>query len=84
MHLPSDGEVQLSKFDLHAADYHLVAADLRNLTEVQKKLEESHFNKCVSGGARRVGIVSFLTFTAGRSNLSVLFHLVIDRVETVG
>ena len=43
----SDGEVQLSRYDLHAADYHLVAVDLRNLPEVEKKLEESHLDKCV-------------------------------------
>ena len=42
-----DGEVQLSKYDLHAADYHLVAVDLRNLPEVEKKLEESHLDKWV-------------------------------------
>ena len=41
----SDGEVQLSRYDLHAADYHLVAVDLRNLSEVEKKLEESHLDK---------------------------------------
>ena len=42
-----DGEVQLSKYDLHAADYHLVAVDLRSLPEVEKKLEESHLDKLV-------------------------------------
>ncbi|XP_067008790.1 leucine carboxyl methyltransferase 1 isoform X2 [Anabrus simplex] len=35
------GEVRLSPTDLHAANYHIVGVDLRNLNEVQAKLTEA-------------------------------------------
>jgi [phosphatase 2A protein]-leucine-carboxy methyltransferase len=37
----SDGEVRLSATDLHAGNYHIVGVDLRNLHEVEVKLNES-------------------------------------------
>lgn len=37
----SDGEVRLSATDLHAGNYHIVGVDLRNLHEVEMKLNES-------------------------------------------
>ena len=37
----ADGEIRLSPFDLHASDYHVVNADLRQLGEVEKQLTES-------------------------------------------
>jgi O-methyltransferase involved in polyketide biosynthesis len=37
----SDGEVRLSATDLHAGNYHIVGVDLRNLHEVELKLNES-------------------------------------------
>jgi [phosphatase 2A protein]-leucine-carboxy methyltransferase len=36
-----EGEIKLSKTDLHGTDYHLVAADLSNLTNLEQKLIES-------------------------------------------
>lgn len=36
-----DGEVRLSSTDLHAGNYHIVGVDLRNLHEVEVKLNES-------------------------------------------
>ena len=36
----SDGEIKLSPTDLHGKDYHLVAANLKNLSELQHKLKE--------------------------------------------
>lgn len=36
-----DGEVRLSATDLHAGNYHIVGVDLRNLHEVEVKLNES-------------------------------------------
>ncbi|XP_065347665.1 leucine carboxyl methyltransferase 1 [Cloeon dipterum] len=39
-----DGEVKFSPTDLHAANYHLVGVDLRQLSEVQKKLADSEID----------------------------------------
>ncbi|OWF54825.1 leucine carboxyl methyltransferase 1-like [Mizuhopecten yessoensis] len=36
-----DGEVKMSKTEIHATDYHLVSANLRSLEEVKGKLTES-------------------------------------------
>ena len=36
----TDGEIKLSTTDLHGNDYHLVAANLKNLTELEHKLKE--------------------------------------------
>ncbi|GLH14386.1 Leucine carboxyl methyltransferase 1 [Gryllus bimaculatus] len=36
-----DGEVRLSSTDLHAANYHIVGVDLRNIAEVETKLVEA-------------------------------------------
>lgn len=36
-----DGEVRLSSTDLHAANYHIVGVDLRNIAEVESKLVEA-------------------------------------------
>ena len=38
--LPTDGEIKLSTTDLHGKDYHLVAANLKNLKELEHKLHE--------------------------------------------
>ena len=35
-----DGEVKLSRTDLHGSDYHVVAADIANAAMVEKKLDE--------------------------------------------
>ncbi|KAJ8310262.1 hypothetical protein KUTeg_012624, partial [Tegillarca granosa] len=40
-----DGEIKLSLSELHASDYHLIAANLRNLQEVEKKLEDCGIDK---------------------------------------
>jgi len=39
-----DGEVRFSPTDLHGENYHLVGVDLRQLSEVQKKLNDSEVN----------------------------------------
>ncbi|XP_054268298.1 leucine carboxyl methyltransferase 1-like [Macrosteles quadrilineatus] len=39
-----DGEVRLSATDLHAGNYHVVGADLRNLAEVQHKLAQAEIS----------------------------------------
>lgn len=39
--LLADTEIQFVNADLHAASYHVVSADLRNLSEVAQKLKES-------------------------------------------
>lgn len=36
-----DNDVTISKTEIHATDYHLVSANLRNLDEVRNKLEQS-------------------------------------------
>ncbi|XP_064639246.1 leucine carboxyl methyltransferase 1-like [Lineus longissimus] len=39
-----DGEIRFNEFDLHAANYHIVAADLRNLDELKSKLHDSNID----------------------------------------
>ncbi|XP_013415836.2 leucine carboxyl methyltransferase 1-like [Lingula anatina] len=36
-----DGEISFNSFDLHAANYHIVAADLRDVAQVTRKLHEA-------------------------------------------
>ena len=45
--LVSDGEIKISRYDLHASNYHVVSADMRNLEEFEAKLAESDFDKAV-------------------------------------
>ena len=40
-----DDDVRFNNFDLHASDYNLVAADIRNLTELDRKLSECGIDK---------------------------------------
>ena len=40
-----DEEIRFCNTDLHGKDYHLVAANLKNLTELDKKLTESGVDK---------------------------------------
>lgn len=40
----ADGEVKIVGPDLHALDYHIIGTDLRNLTELDKKLTRSGIN----------------------------------------
>lgn len=42
-----DGEIKLSPTDLHGKDYHLVAANLKNLSELQHKLKECEIDYTV-------------------------------------
>ncbi|KAK3094713.1 hypothetical protein FSP39_005357 [Pinctada imbricata] len=37
-----DGDIQLSKSEIHATDYHLVECNLRNLNELKAKLHDCH------------------------------------------
>jgi len=39
-----EGEVKFIGPDLHAPDYHIIGTDLRNLTEMDKKLTQSGIN----------------------------------------
>ncbi|XP_074657523.1 leucine carboxyl methyltransferase 1-like [Tubulanus polymorphus] len=39
-----DGEICFSNYDLHADDYHVVGADMRNLSEFESKLNECHID----------------------------------------
>lgn len=39
-----DGEVRLSSTDLHAGNYHCIGADLRNLSQVETKLNQAEIN----------------------------------------
>lgn len=39
-----DGEIKLSPTDLHAGNYHLMGIDLRNITEVETKLNQAEIN----------------------------------------
>lgn len=41
----ADGEIKVSQCDLHAADYHVVNVDLRQLAEVEKQLNECNIDK---------------------------------------
>lgn len=36
-----DGEVRLSPTDLHAPNYHIMGVDLRNIEEVENKLQQA-------------------------------------------
>ncbi|XP_022341142.1 leucine carboxyl methyltransferase 1-like [Crassostrea virginica] len=40
-----DGDIRLSKSEIHGSDYHLVDADLSVLSQVEKKLKESGIDK---------------------------------------
>lgn len=40
-----DGDIRLSKSEIHGSDYHLVDADLSILSQVEKKLQESGIDK---------------------------------------
>ncbi|KAL3846475.1 hypothetical protein ACJMK2_017462 [Sinanodonta woodiana] len=40
-----DGEIQVSSTELHSQDYHLVAADLTQISELEKKLKDSGIDK---------------------------------------
>lgn len=39
-----DGEIKLSSTDLHSGTYHCLGADLRNMCELEKKLQQSEIN----------------------------------------
>lgn len=39
-----DGEIKLSPTDLHAGNYHLIGVDLRNVGEVENKLNQAEIN----------------------------------------
>lgn len=41
----ADEEIMFSNTDLHGKDYHLVAANLKNLVELDKKLSESGIDR---------------------------------------
>ncbi|XP_001951404.1 leucine carboxyl methyltransferase 1 [Acyrthosiphon pisum] len=41
---PHEGEVKIIGSDLHAPDYHIIGIDLRNLTELDKKLTQCGIN----------------------------------------
>jgi len=41
----SEDDIKVSKAEIHGADYHLVSANLRNLKEVESKLQESGIDK---------------------------------------
>ena len=43
----ADGEVKFNQFDLHAPNYHVIGADMRNLNEVQLKLAECKIDKAL-------------------------------------
>ncbi|XP_026473376.1 leucine carboxyl methyltransferase 1-like isoform X2 [Ctenocephalides felis] len=39
-----DGEIKLSTTDLHASNYHLIGLDLRNITDIENKLNQAEVN----------------------------------------
>ena len=45
IHSPADGEIMWNKSEVHAGDYHLVSADMRKLSEVEKKLMDCGLDK---------------------------------------
>lgn len=42
--LLKDGEVRFNPTDLHAANYHIMGLDLRNLEEVENKLKQAEID----------------------------------------
>uniref|UniRef100_A0A7G3A8T4 Leucine carboxyl methyltransferase 1 n=1 Tax=Lutzomyia longipalpis TaxID=7200 RepID=A0A7G3A8T4_LUTLO len=44
IHVPDDGEVRLSSTDLHASNYHIMGVDLRNIDELQNKLNQAEID----------------------------------------